>query len=112
MNVYIELETLKRELSGRLLVSLKLVKKNHNVFLGDRSSITYLARNNKIPPGVIFLKDMNSQKYRISDYKKFIKNGFKIVSQDEEIGCFTKKTYEEFFSFRYSLPRSEVLLPD
>ena len=50
MNVYIELETLKRELSGKLLISLELVKKNHNVFLGDRETITYLAKNNKIPP--------------------------------------------------------------
>jgi len=101
MNVYIELETLKRELSGKLLISLELVKKNHNVFLGDRETITYLAKNNKIPPGVIFLKDMNSQKYRVNDYKKFIKNGFKIVSQDEEIGCFTNKTYEKFFYGRF-----------
>ena len=69
MNVYIELETLKRELSGKLLISLQLVKKNHNVFLGDRETITYLAKNNKIPPGVIFLKDMNTQKYRVNDYK-------------------------------------------
>ena len=101
MNVYIELEILKRELSGKLLISLELVKKNHNVFLGDRETITYLAKNNKIPPGVIFLKDMNSQTLRINDYKKFIKNGFKIVSQDEEIGCFSDKTYEKFFYGRF-----------
>ena len=39
MNIYIELEVLRRELEGRLLVGLNLKLKKHRVFLGSRESI-------------------------------------------------------------------------
>tara|TARA_B100000963_G_scaffold355769_1_gene374631 strand:- start:117 stop:1508 length:1392 start_codon:yes stop_codon:yes gene_type:complete len=86
MNIYIELEVLRRELEGRLLVGLNLKLKKHRVFLGSRESIFDAALKKKISPGVIFMKDTNSTKEYIKIYKDIIKLGFKIVSQDEEGG--------------------------
>lgn len=101
MNIYIEIEILKRELKGKLLIALELIKSNNQVYISDRSTITRLAIAKKIQPGIIFLKDMNSTKGRIADYKKIIKNNFKIVSQDEEIGCFKDNSFEFFFKERF-----------
>ena len=104
MNVYIELEVVKRELFGKLLLSLELINRNFNVYLTTRESINELAKKNKIAPGIIFLKDANTKKYRIDDYKALIKNKFVLVSQDEEIGCFdTGKSndYSNFFKERF-----------
>ena len=69
MNIYIEIEVLKRELNSKLLLSLELIKRNHTVYLISRDNLNHLINNNKIVPGIIFLKDMNSQPYRIKDYK-------------------------------------------
>ena len=100
MNIYIELEVVKRELAGKLLVALELIKKNHSVYILDRDSLNNLIHKKKIQPGIIFLKDVNSQKNRINDYKVYLKNGFKLVSQDEEIGCFGVNTYKKFYEER------------
>lgn len=86
MNIYIELEVLRRELEGRLLVGLNLKLKNHRVFLGSRESIFDAALKKKISPGVIYMKDTNSTEDYIKIYKDIHKLGFKIVSQDEEGG--------------------------
>lgn len=108
MNIYIEIEVCKRELSGKLLIALELIKKNHNVYLTTREAINKLAKEKKIPPGVIFLKDMNCQPYRILDYKRFKDNGFKIVSQDEEIGCFKNNNFKDFFENRFKGKNSKA----
>ena len=101
MHIYIEIEIVKRELVGKLLIALNLINKNHTVILADRASINQIIKEKKVPKGIVFLKDINSQKNRINDYKKFIKNGFKIVAQDEEIGCFVDKSFEQFYSWRF-----------
>jgi len=100
MNIYIEIEILKRELSGKILLSLELIKQKNNVYLTTREAITKCGINNDIPPGIIFLKDLNSEEYRINDYQKLLKNGFTLISQDEEIGCFKDKSYDKFFNDR------------
>ena len=51
---------------------------------------------------------MNSQKYRIDDYKKFVNNNFILVSQDEEIGCFKNNDFNEFFQGRFKGEKSEA----
>ena len=101
MHVYIEIEIVKRELSGKLLVALELIGKGHTVILADRETINKIGKDSKTPKGVLFLKDINSQKNRINDYKKFIQNGFKLVSQDEEIGCFADKNFKEYYEWRF-----------
>ena len=47
MNIYIELEVVKRELFGKLLLSLELIDKNFTVYLTTRESINELAKKNK-----------------------------------------------------------------
>ena len=104
MNIYIELEVVKRELFGKLLLSLELISKNFTVYLTTRESINELAKKKQISPGIIFLKDCNTKKYRINDYKTLIKNNFVLVSQDEEIGCFgnsNNNNYSNFFNERF-----------
>ena len=83
MNIYIELEVLRRELEGRLLVGLNLKLKNHRVFLGSRENIFDAALKKKISPGVIYMKDTNSTKDYIKIYKDINKLVFKIFYQDE-----------------------------
>ncbi len=111
MNVYIEIEVAKRELFGKLLLSLELINKNFTVYLTTRESINELAKKNKISPGIIFLKDCNTKKYRINDYKKLVKNNFTLVSQDEEIGCFDtgkNNDYSNFFNERFDGIKSKA----
>ena len=47
MNIYIELEVVKRELFGKLLLSLELIDKNFTVYLTTRESINELAKKIK-----------------------------------------------------------------
>ena len=101
MNIYIEIEVLKRELNSKLLLALELINREHIVYLISRDNLNYLAKNKKIQPGVIFLKDMNSQINRINDYKFYFENKFVLVSQDEEIGCFKDENFEDFFNGRF-----------
>ena len=108
MNIYIEIEVLKRELNSKLLLSLELIKRNHTVYLISRDNLNHLINNNKIVPGIIFLKDMNSQPYRIKDYKNFVNKKFILVSQDEEIGCFQNDNFSEFFNGRFKGEKSET----
>ena len=44
MNVYIEIEVAKRELFGKLLLSLELINKNFTVYLTTRESINELKK--------------------------------------------------------------------
>ncbi|MDA9838876.1 hypothetical protein N9B99_04630 [Candidatus Pelagibacter sp.] len=108
MNIYIEIEVLKRELNSKLLLSLELIKRNHTVYLISRDNLNHLVNNNKIVPGIIFLKDMNAQSYRIQDYKNFVNKKFILVSQDEEIGCFKSENFSEFFNGRFKGEKSET----
>lgn len=101
MNIYIEIEVLKRELMGKLLLSLQLINSGHNIYLTTRDKINNIAIKKLLHPGVIFLKDLNPEEYRIKNYKTLVKNGFTLVSQDEEIGCFNDKSFEKFFIDRF-----------
>ena len=96
----------QRELSGRLLVALELIKNGHHVYITDRGTINELALKKKIQPGIIFLKDVNASNLRISEYKKFIKNKFKLVSQDEECGVFKENTFKYFYRDRFQGSKS------
>ena len=100
MNIYIELEVLRRELEGRLLVGLNLRLKKHRVFLGSRESIFDAALKKKISPGIIFMKDTNSTKDYIDIYKQILELGFKIVSQDEE-GGYIDDSFELYSKLRH-----------
>ena len=100
MNIYIELEVLRRELEGRLLVGLNLKLKKHRVFMGSRGSIFDAALKRKISPGIIFMKDTNSSKEYIEIYKKILVMGFKIVSQDEE-GGYIDDNFELYSKLRH-----------
>ena len=101
MNIYIEIEVLKRELVGKLLLSLQLINYGHNIYLTTRDNINNLAINKHLQPGVIFLKDLNPENYRIKNYITLVKNGFTLVSQDEEIGCFKDESFKKFFIDRF-----------
>ena len=78
MNIYIELEVLRRELEGRLLVGLNLKLKKHRVFLGSRESIFDAALKEKISPGIIFMKDTNSTNEYIKIKENISKLGFEL----------------------------------
>ena len=100
MNIYIELEVLKRELESRILIGLNLKCLGNRVFLGHRESIFEAALKNKISSGVIFMKDVNSNEEYISIYKKLKEKGFKIVSQDEE-GGYIDDSFELYSKLRH-----------
>jgi surface carbohydrate biosynthesis protein len=106
MNIYIEVEVTQRELSGRLLIALELIKYGHQVYIADRGTINQLALKKKIQPGIIFLKDMNASALRISEYKKLIKNKFRLVSQDEECGTFKESSFKYFYRDRFQGSKS------
>jgi surface carbohydrate biosynthesis protein len=100
MNLYIELEIYNREIQSKVLLALEAVKKGYNVIIAHRSIIQKLALEDKLPPGIIHMKDANSTKEQIDVYKKLKKKQFYLTAQDEESGLLND-TYKNFAKIRF-----------
>ena len=51
-NIFIIIESAKRELDCRILLSLKLIRNNFNVVIGHKGSLYQII--DKLNPGIIF----------------------------------------------------------
>ena len=60
MNIYFEVENFNREMESRILMGLEAAYNDNIVYISDRMSILKKAEANKIEPGTLFLKDVNS----------------------------------------------------
>ncbi len=80
-NIYIIIESAKRELDCRILLALKLLKKNYNVVIGHKGSLFHII--DKFQPGAIFFKSLGPRNSEIIKYLKT--NNFKVVACDEEL---------------------------
>ncbi len=105
MNLYIELEIYNREIEAKMLLALEAVKRGYSVLIAHRSEIQKLALQNKIPPGIIHMKDANSNEYQVNILKKLKKKKFFFTAQDEESGILNKR-YDSFAKIRFSNFRS------
>ena len=101
MNLYIELETYNREIEAKMLLALEAVKRGYSVIIAHRSEIQRLALQNKIPPGIIHMKDANSMKHQLEILKKLKIKKFLFTAQDEESGLLNK-TYDNFAKTRFN----------
>ena len=99
MNIYFEVENFNREIESRILLAMEAVKNGNKVYISDRVQILENAFNKKLEPGIIFLKDVNSEKYVQDKLKKIKENGFIIIAIDEEAGIQFNK-YEDFIKAR------------
>ena len=95
MNIYFEVENFNREMESRLLISLEAAHKGHNVYISERWQILKNAENNNLEPGIIFLKDINSQDEIQNSLKVLRRKGFVIIGTDEEAGI----QFENFDNF-------------
>lgn len=99
MNIYLEVENYNREMESRILLGMEAARSGHKIYISDRVQIIENAKQNKLEPGVIFLKDINSQKYLQESIKIISENGFVIIGTDEEAGIQFDE-YEDFIKAR------------
>jgi surface carbohydrate biosynthesis protein len=99
MNIYFEVENYHREMESRILLAMDAASNGHQVYISDRTQILENAKSKSLKPGVIFLKDINSQNYMQESLKIIKKNGFYIIATDEEAGI-QFDNYEDFIKAR------------
>ena len=99
MNIYFEVENYNREMESRILLGMDAASNGHQVYISDRTQILENAKKKNLKPGVIFMKDINSQNYMQESLKLIKKQGFFIVATDEEAGI-QFDNYEDFIKAR------------
>ena len=85
-NIYIEIEVYQREFESRFLIGLQLAKLGFKVYLASRNEIFFNAFSDKLSPGILHLKDINSTNVHLGYLDILKKKGFILTSQDEESG--------------------------
>lgn len=99
MNIYFEVENYNREMESRILLAMDAASNGHQVYISDRTQILENAKKKNLEPGIIFMKDVNSQNYMQENLKIIKKNGFYIIATDEEAGI-QFENYENFIKAR------------
>ena len=100
MNIYIELEVYNREIESKILLAIHSLKKGLKVFIGQRSVIHKMALAGNLVPGIIHMKDANSQKEIVNIIKNLKKKNFFFTAQDEELGVMSE-SFEDFAKIRF-----------
>ena len=75
------IEVANRELDAKLLLSLKAIKSNFRVIIGQKGNVWSIL--DKIKPSIILLKSFGPRNTKVIDFLK--KKNFKIFSNDEEL---------------------------
>ena len=79
--IFITIESVKRELNSKILLSLKALKRNYRVVIGHKGVLRELIKDTN--PGIMILKSFGPKNTRHIDFIK--KKNFKVVSSDEEL---------------------------
>jgi surface carbohydrate biosynthesis protein len=93
MDIFLPLEVVDREYTGRLFLAVASASKGYNVYFGHKPEITKLAMKSQ-PNNVWFGR--GSLNYEL------LNRGLKIVGQDEESGLICNQ-YSDFFKLRPGL---------
>lgn len=101
MNIYLHIEIATRELDAKLLLATLAAARGHQVIISDLGGIMRGVENGSLKPGIFHTKSLTASDIKIKRHKKFIDNGFKITSLDEEAGIINH-SYEGFAIDRYS----------
>ncbi len=80
MNLYIPVETVARELDGKLLLALHASARGHNVVLGNRSLMSNIMH--RFEPGIYLAHNFNRKRRRFLRILRQL--GHRIVGMDEE----------------------------
>lgn len=99
MNIYFEVENYTREMESRILLGIEAVSNGHQVYISDRTQILENAIKDNLEPGIIFLKDVNSEDYMQENLELIKKKGFYVIATDEEAGI-QFDNYEDFIKAR------------
>jgi len=103
--LFIPLEIIKREYTGKMLISALMASRGMPVFIGHKSSVINLAKK-ATQPGILFYKSAKGPGcIFFNDLKK---KGFAIVAQDEEAGI-VFSNFSEFYKNRKSLENAGLL---
>ena len=86
MNLYIHLETIARELDGKLLLALLGASRGHEVIISNLETISKGLEKNLLTPGIVHTKSLTPSRAKHEKHKKIINTGCKITSMDEEGG--------------------------
>ena len=100
MNVYIIVEIKVRDFLPRLLTGAEAALNGNDVYLGDKEITGYISQN-KLNPGIIYLKSITPYKKKIAQLKLFKKKNFIVTTLDEE-GGISWPNFNYFANKRYS----------
>lgn len=92
--IFIIIESVKRELDSKILLSLKALKRNYRVLIGHKGALRELIKDTN--PGIMLLKSFGPRNTKNIDFLK--KKNFKIVSSDEEL--ITAIDYDDKLNYR------------
>lgn len=92
--IFIIIESVRRELNSKTLLSLKALKKNYRVLIGQKGSLRQVIKNTN--PGIMILKSFGPKNTKHIDFIK--KKNFKVVSSDEEL--ITALDFESKINYR------------
>lgn len=101
MNIYINTESIVRELDGNILLALIAASKGHEVIVSDLESILKGIKAGILTPGIFHTKSLTPANHKIALHDFMIKEGFKITSLDQEPGI-EVSGYDSFASARFS----------
>mgnify|MGYP001229187235 CR=1 FL=1 len=100
MNIYIIIEMKDREFLSRLLTGAESALNGNDVYIGDKE-ISGLILQNKLKPGIIFLKSITPNTRRLLQLKHYKNKEFIVTSIDEE-GGLVHISFKDFVQRRYS----------
>ena len=79
--IFLTIESVKRELDSKILLSLKALKSNYRVVIGQKGALREFIKDTN--PGIMILKSFGPNNTKHIDFIK--KNNFKVASSDEEL---------------------------
>jgi len=109
MNLYIHLETIARELDGKLLLALLGASRGHEVIISNLETISKGLEKNLLTPGIVHTKSLTPSRAKHEKHKKIINTGCKITSMDEE-GGLVDYGYDRMAISRYGEKNTQTSL--
>lgn len=101
MNIYLPIEVKVRELEGKTLLAMAAAERGHTVILGSKADTRSLAKDGKLPPGIIHNKSLSPGEKTLQMLDEFGRHGHIVTSQDEESGLLDE-SYDHFAKIRFA----------
>lgn len=106
--IYLLTEVRARELDANLSLALEASFRGFEVVIIEEELFRSVFYRSPIPTGIVHLKSLRPQSWRIQLYSDLARGGFVLTSQDQESGLL-QEDFERFSAVRYSQESLEVI---